>query len=90
MSNVVNLVFVQADCLDEVYLDFVTGCNTANQVSARNTHVLCNSKDGRNVVTGVRILSSQEGVVVVEFTNSNTVCPGSPLWRDAKILWFSE
>ena len=53
MGNVVNLVLVQADGLHQVNLNFVAGCNTANQVSTGDAHVLGNSKDGWNIVAGV-------------------------------------
>ena len=78
MSDVVDLVLVQADALDQVDLDFVSGSNTVDQVLTADSLVLCNSQNRWDVVTWVGVFLCQEGVVEVEFTNGDTVCPCRP------------
>ena len=79
VRNVVNLVLVQADGLDQVDLDLVAGGDAADQVLAAGAHVLGHGEDRRDVVARVGVFRRQEGVVVVELTNSDAVGPGSPL-----------
>ena len=83
VSDVIDLVRVQADGLHEVDLDLVAGGDAANEVGARAAHVLRHRNQRRDVVAGVRVFGGEEGVVVVELTNGHAVCPGRPLGAEA-------
>jgi len=79
---VVDLVLVQADGLDQVDLDLITGRDAADQVLAAGTDVLGDGEDRRDVVARVGVVRGEEGVVVVEFADGDAVGPGRPLRCD--------
>src|SRR5699024_558947 len=59
-------------------LDFISGGDTADQLVTGFLGMLCGSQDGRNVIARVGVVGSQEGVVVVEFTNGYAIGPSCP------------
>ena len=85
VRHVVDLVFVQADALDQVDLHFVCGGDAVDEVLAADALVLGNCENGRDVVTGVRVLLREEGVVEVEFADCNAVCPCCPFGGHAVV-----
>jgi hypothetical protein len=82
VRDVVDLVLVEADALDEVDLDLVAGRDAADQVRAADALVLSDGQDRGDVVTRVRVLLREEGVVEVELADRDAVGPGGPLRRD--------
>lgn len=78
VGDVVDLVLVQADAFDQVDLHLVCGGDAADQVTAADVELLGHRDQGRDVVTRVRVLGGQEGVVEVEFAHGNPVGPGGP------------
>ena len=85
IDHVVDFVFVQADALDQVDLDFVCGRDAVDEVLAADSLVLGDCEDSRDVVAGVRVVLREEGVVEVEFADCNTVCPRRPFGRHAVV-----
>src|SRR5690606_34079298 len=79
VGNVVDLVLVQADGAHEVHLDLVTGRDAAHESRTVGSRVLCDGEDRRDVVTRMRVLRGEEGVVVVELTHGDAVGPRGPL-----------
>ena len=80
VCDVVNLVLVQADCLDQVDLDLITGGNTPDEIVTGLSGVFGGCQNCWDIVAGVGVVCCQEGVVVVEFTNGHTIGPGCPFW----------
>ena len=78
VGDVVDLVLVQAHSLDEVDLDLVAGGDAVDEILAADALVLGDCENGRDVVTGVRVLGGEEGVVEVEFAHGHTVGPSGP------------
>lgn len=78
VGDMVDLVFMQADTCDEVYLDFVAGGDTSDQLFTAAPGVLCHGEQRGNVVTRMGVLGRQESVMEVEFPDGNTVGVGGP------------
>ena len=83
MSDVVNLMLVQANTFHQVHLDFITGRNTTQQIVTVLSTLLSNGQQGRDVVTGVRVIGGQERVMKVKFTNGCPISPRGPLSTNA-------
>ena len=79
MGDVVDLVLVQADRAHQVDLDLVAGGDTADQLGAAAAGLLRRRQDRRNVVAGMAVLGSEEGVVIIELAHGGAVRPGRPL-----------
>ena len=83
MGDVVDLVLVQAHSLDEVDLDLVAGGDAVDEVLAADALVLGDCEHSRDVVTGMRVLCGEEGVVEIEFAHGHTVGPSGPFRGEA-------
>ena len=82
MSDVIDLVLVQADALHEIDLNFVGRRQSAHEVRACQPAVLGHSQHRRNVVAGMRIVRGEERVVEIEFADGHAVGPGGPFRRN--------
>lgn len=74
-GDMVDPVLVQAHRPRRVDLDLVAGGQAADQVRAAATGVLGDRENRWDVVTRMRILRGQEGVVKVQLAHRNTVGP---------------
>jgi len=83
MGDVVDLVFVQADALHKIDLNFVSRGQPAHKVRARQPAVLGDSQHRRNVVAGMRIVRGKKRVVEIELADGDAVGPGGPFRRNA-------
>ena len=81
MSDVIDLVLVQADALHQIDLDFIGGRERAHEILARRSALLRHRQHRRNVVAGVRIIGGEKRVVEIEFANGDAVGPCRPFRR---------
>jgi hypothetical protein len=79
----VDLVGVQADRLHQVDLDLIAGGDSAHEVGSGASDVLGDREDRGDVVARVGVLGREEGVVVVELANGDSVGPGRPLGTES-------
>ena len=78
MGDMIDLVFVQADALDQIHLDFVARGNTLGERCAGEAAMLRHRQDRSNIVAGVRIICRQKGVVEIEFAHGHAIGPCRP------------
>ena len=78
MSDVIDLVFVQADALHQIDLDLISRGQPAQQILAGGSAMLGHRQDRRDVVAGVGVIRGQERVVEVEFADRDAVGPRRP------------
>src|SRR5690606_18326108 len=83
VGDVVDLVLVQADRLHQVDLDLVPSDDAVQKVGAVAAQMLGDGEDRRDVITRVRVVGGEEGVVVVELPYGDAVRPGCPLGADS-------
>jgi len=74
-----SILLVQADPLDQIDLDLVSGGQATDQVTAADAELLSDRDQRRDVVAGVGVVGGQEGVVEVQIAGRYAVCPGRPL-----------
>ena len=78
MGDMVDLVFVQANALHQIDLDFIGRRQPAQQILARGAAMLRHRQHRRDVVAGVRIIRGQKRVVEIEFADRDAVGPCRP------------
>src|SRR5690606_24011525 len=84
MRDVVDLVLMQADALHKIDLYLVASRQTLGELRAGKTAMLRHGQNRRDIVTRMRIVGGDEGVVEVEFAHDNAVGPGRPFRGDAR------
>jgi hypothetical protein len=90
MGDMIDLVFVQADAFDQCDLNFVSGRQSTDEIGARSPAMLSRRENRRNIVSRMRIVGSQKGVVEIEFTHRHAVGPSRPLGRHHVVTGQSE
>src|SRR5699024_4649027 len=73
-----------------VELGLVAGGAGADDIRAADALVLRDGEDRRDVVTRVRVLLREEGVVEVQFAHGHAVGPGGPFRGDRLVQGESE
>ncbi len=83
MSDVIDAVLVQADRADQIDLNFVGRCNSADQINPRSARALAHCQNRWDVVAGMSKVSGEKRVVHVQLAHSRAIGPGRPFWREA-------
>ena len=78
MSDMVDLVFVQADALHQIDLDLIGRRQPAQQILARRSAMLGHRQHRRDVVAGVGIVRGQKRIVEIEFADRDAIGPCRP------------
>ena len=75
----IDLVLVQANGLYQADMDLVGRHNASEHIWSGLAQLLCHSEYSWNAVSRMGIVSGQEGIVIVQFSNGRAVGPCSPL-----------
>src|SRR5882672_2896595 len=90
MRDVVDSVPVKANRFHKIDLYFVRSGDSANQVFSRPVHALGDCEDGRNVVSGMRIVRTQKCVMHIKFADRCAVRPRCPLRTKTLLRWYAK
>ena len=90
MCYVIDLVLVEADRFDQINLDFVRGDDAAQKIRPAASTLLPDRDQWRDVVTRVRIIGSQKGIMHVQLANGSPIRPSGPFGFESLLRCDTE